>query len=130
MLSGIKEDIVLEEYVPNASFDFILDTDGLFLYTDNEGSYLAASPSSKKVFDLGKVVVYDAVGRPTTGTMKIKTVTEGQQYRLTISAPEEFLTDPLTSYPVTIELVSIFLIIVFEPNIVVLVQLKPENIDF
>lgn len=102
-LSGIKEDVVLEEYIPNASFDFILDTDGLYVYTNDEGSYLAPDAASKKVFDLGKVVVYDAVGRPTTGTMKIETVTEGKQYRITVSAPEEFLTDPLTSYPVTID---------------------------
>ena len=41
LLSGIKEDIILTSYVENAAYDFILETDGLFLYNDDTGYYLA-----------------------------------------------------------------------------------------
>ena len=103
MLSGVKEDIILNKYIPNASFSFILETDGLGLYSNNEGYYLAESESSKAVLRLGKVIIYDAVGKPEYGTMAVKTVTDKQKYILSLSAPEEFLTDPTTVYPVTID---------------------------
>ncbi len=103
MLSGVKEDIILNKYIPNALFSFILETDGLGLYCNENGYYLAESESSKAVLNLGKVIVYDAVGKPEYGTMTVTTVTEGQKYIISLSAPEEFLIDPTTVYPVTID---------------------------
>lgn len=41
ILAGIKEDIVLESYAENVLYDFLLETDGLCLYNDDEGYYLA-----------------------------------------------------------------------------------------
>ncbi len=103
MLSGVKEDIILNKYIPNASFSFILETDGLGLYCNENGYYLAESESSKAVLNLGKVIVYDAVGKPEYGTMTVKTVSDKQKYILSLSAPEEFLADSTTVYPVTID---------------------------
>ncbi len=103
MLSGLKEDVIMKSYIPNASFSFILDTDGLGLYNDKGEYYLAESQSSKAVFNLGKVIIYDAIGKPGYGTMTVTTITEGQKYMLSLSAPEEFLADPATVYPVTID---------------------------
>jgi hypothetical protein len=102
MLSGVKEDIILNKYIPNASFSFILETDGLGLYCNENGYYLAESESSKAVLRLGKVIIYDAVGKPEYGTMTVKTVSDKQKYILSLSAPEEFLADSTTVYPVTI----------------------------
>lgn len=103
MLSGVKEDVIMKAYVPNASFSFILDTDGLELYNKDGKYYLAENESSKAVLNLGKVIIYDAIGKPVYGTMTVTTVTKGQKYKLSLSAPEEFLTDPATVYPVTID---------------------------
>lgn len=103
MLSGIKEDVIMKAYMPNAEFSFVLDTDGLGLYNNDEGYYLAESESSEVILELGKVIIYDAIGKPDYGTMNVTTVTANQKYILSLSAPEEFLTDPTTVYPVTID---------------------------
>lgn len=47
MLSGIKEDIVLDEYTENASYSFILETDGLALFENENGRYLAVNENSE-----------------------------------------------------------------------------------
>ncbi len=103
LLSGIKEDIVLSSYVDDASYDFILETDGLFLYNDEEGYYLADKVKKDVTFYLGDVVVYDAIGKPSDGTMSVLTIEEGERYLLTISADDKFLSDSETVYPVTID---------------------------
>ncbi len=104
-LSGLKEDIILSEYNENipTSYSFTLDTDGLSVYNDSNGYYLAESKDGKKIFNLGNVLVYDAMGKPEDGTMSVTTVTEGEKYTLTLSVSESFLTDPETVYPVTVD---------------------------
>ena len=103
MLSGVKEDVIMKAYIPNAEFRFVLETDGLGLYLGKDGYYLAESEYSEVVLSLGRVIIYDAVGKPDYGTMTVTTVTEGQKYIISLSAPEEFLIDPTTVYPVTID---------------------------
>ncbi len=103
ILAGIKEDIVLESYAENVSYDFLLETDGLYLYNDDKGYYLADVAKEEAIFDLGQVIVYDAIGKPCMGTMEVSTVEEGKKYMLTLSVSDEFLTDPTTEYPVTID---------------------------
>lgn len=103
MLSGIKEDVVLSEYTDNATYSFILDTGGLNLYNNDKGYYLAVSGKSDPVFYLGEIIIYDAVGKPDIGTMTVETISEGQEYLLTVSANDDFLSDPTTVYPVTID---------------------------
>lgn len=103
MLSGIKEDVILETYIPNASFRFVLETDGLTLYNDGNDYWLAEDETSEAILHLGKIIIYDAVGKPEYGTMAVTTVTVGRKYVLSLSAPESYLTDPTTIYPVTID---------------------------
>ena len=104
LLSGVKEEIVLEEYLPNKAFSFLLYTDGLFL-NDADGRYILAESktATEAVLYLGETVVYDAVGRPSLGNLTVETVKEGNIYALTVSADEGFLSDPATVYPVTID---------------------------
>ena len=104
LLSGVKEEIVLEEYLPNQSFDFLLQTDGLYL-VQQDGRYVLSEStlSTDAVLQLGSIVVYDAVGRPSLGNMTVETVKDGLAYLLTVSADENFLSDPATVYPVTID---------------------------
>ena len=104
LLSGVKEEIILEEYLPNKTFSFLLYTDGLFL-NNTDGSYILteSKSSSEAVLYLGDIVVYDAVGRPSLGNLTVETVKDGNIYALTVSADEAFLSDPATVYPVTID---------------------------
>ena len=74
-LIGVKEDIILDEYVANASYSFILETDGLYLYGNKNGYYLAENAQNEAVFHIGKVIIYDAVGKPDYGNMTVETLT-------------------------------------------------------
>lgn len=103
MLSGVKEDIVLTEYTDDATYTFVLETDGLNLYNGDNGYYLADSVKADPVFYLGEILIYDAVGKPDIGTMTVETISEGQEYLLTVIANDEFLSDPTTVYPVTVD---------------------------
>lgn len=102
-LSGLKEDIILEQFVSNPSYTFTLKTDGLFLYENTEGYYLAVDEKSDPTFYLGNIIVYDAVGKPEMGTASIVTISDGFEYNITISVDVEYLSDPTTVYPVTID---------------------------
>ena len=102
-LFGVKEDIILAAYTGINSFQFVLETDGLYLYESENRYYLAESEYEEVAFYLGQIVVYDAMGCPSAGTMTVETVTEGQAYLLTVSADVDFLTAPTTVYPVTID---------------------------
>lgn len=104
MLSGVKEEIILDSYIPNRSYAFALATDGLFLVERN-GRYVLSKDTYGKetVLFLGEILVYDAVGKPSLGTLTVETVKEGLGYILTVSADEAFLSDPATVYPVTID---------------------------
>ncbi|MBQ8165074.1 MAG: RICIN domain-containing protein [Clostridia bacterium] len=103
LLSGIKEDIILSSYTGVSSFEFILYTNGLKIFSEEGSYYLAANEGVNDKIYLGDIIVYDAVGRPDNGTLKIETVSEGSEYILTVSADEDFLTDPMTMYPVVID---------------------------
>jgi hypothetical protein len=106
LLSGVKEDIVLTQYTTDAEeaiYTFVLQTNGLYLYEDSSRYYLADSIKDDPLFYLGDILLYDAIGKPDTGTMTVETLLEGQEYLLTITANPEFLSDPTTVYPVTID---------------------------
>ena len=103
LLSGIKEDIILFEYKENVSYVFLIETDGLYVYNDGNGYYLADEDKKEEIFNLGEIIVYDAIGTPSMGKMQVIPVEEGKIYKLTISADEAFLTNPDTVYPVTID---------------------------
>ncbi len=103
LMSGLKEDIILDQYIPNASYSFILETGGLSLFEDREGWFLAESADGNAVFRLSNTLVYDAVGRPCEGGLTVETIKAGSKYLLTVSAPNDFLSDPITVYPVTID---------------------------
>ena len=102
-LDGLKEDIVLSHYTGTNSFAFRLYTDGLHLYQANGRYYLAQSEAAKMRIDMGDVVSFDARGRFSVGTMTVETLSEGQEYRLTLTVDADFLTAESTTYPVSID---------------------------
>lgn len=103
-LDGVKEDILLAKYNGVSDFTFLLNTDGLNLYhTPEDRYYLALTAETELKIWLGNIEIFDAETKPSKGTVTVETVTAGQQYKLTISADVDFLTDPNTVYPVTID---------------------------
>jgi|GEM_PF-2193973 len=103
-LSGLKEDIILSEYTGQLSYDFLIHTHGMRIL-EEEGKYIVKKPGNgnKETFELGAVQIYDSAGNFCVGEMKITEQNNGSKYILTLIAPEEFLTDPDTVYPVTID---------------------------
>ncbi|MBR6697109.1 MAG: Ig-like domain-containing protein [Lachnospiraceae bacterium] len=102
LLSGVKEDIILSEYT-GQEYKFTLETNGLNIYEKEGRYYLAKDEQSESIYDIGEVLVYDAVGRPTTGMMLITTKEAGKTYEISISVSDEYLKDSATVYPVTID---------------------------
>ena len=103
-LTGLKEDIVLRAYEGVNSFSFLLNTDGLRLYKNEQGRYyFAQSANAETKWELADIVAYDANARHCLGELTVETITMGQQYRLTVSISEEFLTAESTAYPVYID---------------------------
>lgn len=103
MLSGVKEDIILSSYTGISSFTFLLETDGSFLCEKDGHFYLSDKENGEEYLLLRDIVVYDAAHRQTLGRMEAETVKEGSLYTVTVIADEDFLKDPETVYPVTVD---------------------------
>ena len=105
LLNGIKEDIVLNSYTGIHTFQFLIETDGMGVYYDEEQElyYINSSETAEGGFNIGRVYIYDQNQRVDIGSMTVTTVEENQTYLLTITANESFLTDEETVYPVTID---------------------------
>lgn len=102
-LSGVKEEIILAAYTGMSSFSFLLQTGGLGVHENDGQYYLAENEDAEAAFYLGQIIVYDAVGCSSMGSMVVETLVSGQTYRLTVSADVDFLTAPATVYPVVID---------------------------
>ncbi len=103
LLSGIKEDIILASYTPDARYSFTLQTDGLYLCESEGKYYLAKTLDSAPIFHLGDVIVYDSMGKPSKGRLSVLSVSTASEYNIIVEVDDEFLSDPETVYPVTID---------------------------
>ncbi len=103
LLDGVKEDIILGEYTQKNSFEFILYSDGKDIYNDNGRYYLADTADATDKIYLGNVIMYDAVGRPEEGELEVEAIKRTESYKITIKVSDEYLSDDLTVYPVTID---------------------------
>ena len=103
VLTGLKEDIVMERYFGKRQFSFLVETYGLNLYQRDGQYYFAGGENSDDKLWLGELVIYDAMGKPGTGTMTVEAVEERQQYRVTLTVDEAFLKSAETVFPVTVD---------------------------
>ena len=101
--NGVKEDIVLETYTGINTFDFVLHTGGLGVYSENGDYYIAASEDAEMRMEIGKTIAYDAARRFSVGTLMVTPIKENLMYQLTITVDETFLADANTVYPVLID---------------------------
>ena len=102
LLSGIKEDIILDKYTGKDSFTFIIDTENLNL-TRNEDGIVFTDGKKETVLNFGDVFAYDSNGNFVKGSLSVDKNYDEKGYLVTVSIGKEFLTDPKTVYPVIID---------------------------
>ncbi|MBQ7445560.1 MAG: RICIN domain-containing protein [Clostridia bacterium] len=102
LLNGIKEDIILDNYTGVDSFEFLIDAEGLVLSRREEG-LVFENEKQEAVIVLGEILAYDANGNIAKGSLSAELYDKNTAYSVTISIEKEFLTDPKTVYPVTID---------------------------
>jgi hypothetical protein len=101
LLNGIKEDIVISGYSGINSFGFEIRS-GNLRFSDKGTGRVLVNENGEPVIEFGDVIACDSKGKLSAGTLLIEENGENS-YHLTVSIPEEFLTDPKTVYPVTID---------------------------
>ena len=101
LLNGIKEDIVISGYSGINSFGFEIRSENL-RFSDKATGRVLVNENGEPVIEFGDVIACDSKGKLSAGTLLIEEDAENS-YHLTVSIPEEFLADPETVYPVTID---------------------------
>lgn len=101
--NGVKEEIVMGQYTGQNVFTFTINAPGLSVALGSDGDYVFRSQETNEdVFYLETPFMYDAEGKVSYDvTYAFTPVQNG--YTLTVTASEDFLTDPSTVYPVTID---------------------------
>lgn len=101
--TGFKEDIVVSEYTGQTEYEFRLLTGGLKLWED-DGSYCLVDSENNIKAVIGDIIIFTADERNNTvGTLTHETVTENEEYLLTIHIPDEYLKSEDTIYPIRID---------------------------
>ena len=102
-LSGLKQDIVLDNYTGQNQFDIIVVSESLKPFYDKEGSlFFAKTESDDYRFNVSSVFIYDSFGHFSGGDIHIEQIAVNK-WILTLLIPEEFLVSDNTVYPVTID---------------------------
>ena len=102
-LSGVKQDIVLDDYVGINSFDIIISSESLKPFYNEGGTlYFAETELDECRFNIGSAFVYDSSVRFTCGDIMIDQISE-DEWKMSLIVPEEFLSADSTVYPVTID---------------------------
>lgn len=101
---GIKEDIVLESYTGINTFEFVIETNGLRIYEDeNDTLYLVDDVSEIKA-NIGDIIIFTVDERNNAyGKLDYEIIEEKQRYKLIISVDEAYLLDEKTVYPIRID---------------------------
>ncbi len=105
----VKENIILDSYQGKNTFEFYITAEGIDASKLEDGSIeFKEKETDKYLFTIVKPFMFDSnIENGPDGTLsmevhqEITPVKDG--YKLTITADEDFLTDPNTIYPVTID---------------------------
>ena len=100
---GFKEDIVVSEYTGQTEYTFTLQTHGLTPVNDN-GTYVLVDNDGIQRATLGDVIIFTADERNNTfGELLVNELVAGSEYQLTVKVDADWLADPKTAYPITID---------------------------
>lgn len=103
LFDGVKCDIILQQYINKNEFEFEVELNGFNLEKDeNEKIIYILDSSGDRVAFFGTVMSYDVMGNVSFGDMNFKELGD-DKYLVILSVDEEFLTDPDTVYPVTVD---------------------------
>ena len=106
-LNGFKEDIVLASYDGTNEFVFRLKTNGLRLINKDGIYYLIEPDTSKKIVTMGELVVYGNGGTEISSGYEhkyyVETVTQDDEYLLTVIVDKNYLINENTKYPVIVD---------------------------
>ncbi|MBQ2704917.1 MAG: hypothetical protein IJF58_05160 [Clostridia bacterium] len=102
---GVKEDIILEAYNGNNTFEYIVEAEGLTPVRSAGKTVEFYDGNLQTVYTLGEIVLFDSADMPATNSNNSYTVEEidDGKYLVTLIIDEEFLTDENTVYPVVVD---------------------------
>lgn len=98
--SGLKENIVIEQYTGTSSFSFIIETEDTII--DNNGTVELVDGNGLNIGSFGAVFVTDANGNSIYGDANIDKKNDSA-YIYTLTVPEEYLLNSNTMYPVNVD---------------------------
>lgn len=101
LLSGIKEDIIINKYDGQTQFKFFVEADGLNARLNSNG-YWQLFDNDRPIVTFEKIVIKDSNGKVIIGSMDI-VCDDSENIIMTIEVPEKFLLDPSTEYPVYVD---------------------------
>lgn len=102
-LSGVKQDIVLDNNIGKNQFDLVAFSATLKPFFDEAGElYFAKNDTDEYRFNFGSVFVYDSSGRFVGGSAEIEQIADCK-WCITLIVPEEFLFSDNTVYPVVVD---------------------------
>lgn len=101
-LSGVKQDIVLNDYEGVNRFCYVVHSETLKPFTEDSCIFFADSYNAEYRFVLGSVYIYDSEGRFTSGELDVEQI-GNNEWIITITAPMAFLESEATVFPVTID---------------------------
>lgn len=102
--TGVKCDIVLEEYTGRNTFRFEIHTNGYCLEKDeNEKAIYVKDDDGNRILCFNPVVSYDSAGNVSFGDISFQEQNGKNKYIITMMVDEAFLTDPNTVYPVVVD---------------------------
>lgn len=103
LLNGFKETFILSKNFGLNEFSYIIKTHGLKL-VKNEVSAAIINPDTKEiVYSIGAVSVYDSAGNISYGDIRLETIHENMEYKITLVVDNDFLNDKSTVYPVYVD---------------------------
>ncbi len=102
---GVKEDIILNAYNGNNTFEYIVEAEGLTPVRNAGKTVEFYDGNLQTAYTLGEIVLFDSADMPATNSNNSYTVEEidDGKYLVTLIIDEEFLTDENTVYPVIID---------------------------
>ncbi len=99
--SGVKEDIVINEYNGINTFSFVVQTGGLALSQDKQGRVYAIDTNDNLQFQFGDIIVYDENNNLSEGNYTIETIEPYKEYKLTLNVDADYLKTAM--YPVVVD---------------------------
>ncbi len=101
--TGVKENIVVHKRTGKNKFKFNLQTEGLTLKLNDDGSISAQNGSNEEIFNIPAPYMYDSNNNYCYDVHYELNETSKEKYFVTIAADKDWLKSESTIYPVTID---------------------------